>query len=245
MIASYRTVGGFSMRMLTRGSSGPEVGLLRRLLNTKSQTSPRLPEAGTFGAQYNGARNRINFGPKTDAAVRAFQRFKHLSIDGDVGPITWRALGITIDIEKPVTLASQPSNDTCYAAAATMVLGLYAARSWAPGPTPPGKAADDHWAEEFSKQFSWTLQYGVSPRPSMLAGFLHSGAFWIAGNLPFPSGPSYHAVVVGAIWGDGSPEGTMILIYDPWPPNRGEKYGIILGDYARTAPEAFRYIIHR
>ena len=37
----------------------------------------------------------------------------------------------------------------------------------------------------------------------------------------------------------------MLLIYDPWPPNIGEIYGIIFNDWIRANPQAFRYLLHK
>jgi hypothetical protein len=232
------------MRTLQLGSTGPEVGLLRRLLNLKSVPSPALPEANVFGAQYNGAMASVDFGPRTENAVKAFQGVSGIGVDGSVGPDTWHALGLSIDMERWVVPASQPTDDTCYAAAATMVLGPEGGISFNPGPVPPGARPDDHWAQQFAAQFNWQLEFGMTPTPATLVGYLDPGPFWIAGNMPFPSGPSYHALVVGSMWGDGSSDGTMLLIYDPWPPNVGEIYGIILGDVLTQSPETFRYSLH-
>lgn len=37
-----------------------------------------------------------DFGPRTDAAVRAYQKEKRLTVDGIVGPLTWQALVVTV-----------------------------------------------------------------------------------------------------------------------------------------------------
>jgi putative chitinase len=60
------------MSTLRKGSTGPEVVRLQRLLHVK-------PADGDFG-------------PKTAAAVRAFQKSHGLVADGVVGPATWAAL---------------------------------------------------------------------------------------------------------------------------------------------------------
>jgi len=63
---------------LRQGATGEHVRYLQTRLNT-------LQKAGLVA---DGI-----FGPKTDAAVRAFQRARGLVIDGIVGPKTWGALG--------------------------------------------------------------------------------------------------------------------------------------------------------
>jgi len=62
-----------------RGSSGWQVKRLQRLLRRHGQFGPP--------AQLDG-----EFGPRTEAAVRAFQALHGLEPDGIVGPLTWGAL---------------------------------------------------------------------------------------------------------------------------------------------------------
>jgi len=59
------------------GARGEDVRFLQTQLNV-SAGAGLMPD-GLFGA-------------KTDAAVRAFQRTKGLTVDGIVGPKTWAAL---------------------------------------------------------------------------------------------------------------------------------------------------------
>jgi putative chitinase len=65
------------MPILKRGSKGPEVLALQQRLKD-------------LGFNPNGADG--NFGPGTEAAVRAFQQAKGLGVDGQVGPNTSAAL---------------------------------------------------------------------------------------------------------------------------------------------------------
>ncbi len=65
--------------ILRRGSIGPDVIRLQKLLNQHG-ASPQLAADGAFG-------------PRTEAAVRVFQAAHAPPVDGEVGPITGKALG--------------------------------------------------------------------------------------------------------------------------------------------------------
>ncbi len=78
------------MPILQRGSTGPDV----------TRVQQRLLELGFDPNGIDG-----NFGPGTEAAVKAFQQAKGLTVDGKVGPITWEALGIPPSKMRPLTLS--------------------------------------------------------------------------------------------------------------------------------------------
>ena len=78
------------MATLKKGSFGSEVTRLQE----------RLKERGFDPGNIDG-----DFGPATDAAVRAFQASKGLLVDGIVGPRTLDALGLRTEVEPDPLLA--------------------------------------------------------------------------------------------------------------------------------------------
>lgn len=64
------------MPLIKRGSKCEAVKKLQQILNSKGY---KLSEDSDFG-------------PATEAAVRAYQGANHLEVDGEVGPLTWAAL---------------------------------------------------------------------------------------------------------------------------------------------------------
>lgn len=78
---------------LQSGNSGQSVRQLQYMLNVVSEFVSSIPTVAEDGI----------FGAATQAAVRAFQKFAGLTVDGIVGPATWNALynrvvGIGVDL---------------------------------------------------------------------------------------------------------------------------------------------------
>jgi hypothetical protein len=198
---------------LKEGSRAIEVRLVQRLLN-KRGASPRLKEDGAFG-------------PLTKSALIAFQRDSHLVGDGVAGRLTWSRLGLVHDITHPVRLFPQPTNVTCWSAAATMIVGNM---SVGPGDavlTDGGLAPDPANIRKFADASGWQMHYPQTWAVSGLAGVMRRKPIWVVGGGSSPTGSWLHAFVISALWSDGAEDasGTMIRIHDPWPPGIGSVYG--------------------
>jgi hypothetical protein len=202
------------MEILHQGSRSMPVKLLQRLLNKKG-AAPRLAEDGEFG-------------PRTRAAVLAFQARERLAQDGVAGPATWSRLGLRLDVTHPVRLFGQPTNMTCWSAAATMIIGNMSVGPGRAGIDPSGGLlpSPDN-IRRFGEGLGWRMYYPQTWTVAGLAGLLRNKPVWAVGGGSSPAGDWLHAIVLSALWSDGAEDasGTMLRIHDPWPPNVGKVYG--------------------
>jgi hypothetical protein len=224
------------MQTIRQGANGPLVKLLQRLLNLKHGKNI-VREDGVFG-------------PKTAGELRTFQTRSWLTPDGIVGVQSWAALGVKIDISHHVTLFPQPTNMTCWSAAATMLFqSNMSVGAGNAAVAASGGLASDHWnIAVFARDLGLTMHAPMTWTVHGFAGLLARGPLWVGGVQPLGSPTavqSGHVVVVGSMWGTGEADGTMLEIYDPWPRAVGSIYGAFYGDRIAGAPLWTTYILHR
>ena len=204
------------MQLLHLGSHGFKVEYAQRLLN---KALSRDGAAGTPLVEDG------RVGPLTIAAVRAFQtRHSPLHADGVIGPQTWRALGLRTEQEhNSVIQFGQPTNTSCWSAAATEILGNQSVGPGAAGLGASGgllPSIDN--LQTFASGLGWTM-LNFSPTVSEMVSRLQQKPLWIAAQ-----GAHFaHAVVFSGVYSDGdsSGDGTMFRVHDPWPPGHGNIYG--------------------
>ena len=125
-----------------------------------------------------------------------------------------------IDIFHSVELVPQQTSMSCWAAAAAMVVGW----KWSVCINPEEIASEiGFWdqydsgltfdnSEDFFQHWDLTIQPLQTFTVQGFAGILENGPIWVVTS----GGMGGHAVVASAMRGDGTPDGTMLTIYDPW-----------------------------
>lgn len=137
-----------------------------------------------------------------------------------------------IDIYYHVPFIPQPTGASCWSTSIAMILWWRdnedAQASLADALTPAQVALNiGYWRQHFSDRLPRTdsrpLDYwgfeGVAPSsftPSTLAGWLDNGPMWAAYfGCANPVTNCGHAVALVGMRGDGTPDGTVVIIHDP------------------------------
>lgn len=208
------------MQYLKRGSTGLPVRDLQTRLNQVLKPVPSLQVDGIFG-------------PKTDAAVRAFQAKAKLSVDGIVGPKTRAAL----DAAKPGGPPSPPSVQlnytvpghlhiaqdktmSCWFASAQMLIQWKRERTRTTDGRHPDPSESPKWSKlyddntgitnarirAFAKDMGFDHVPPLSPSPEAILGWLRlHGPLWVNGVR--------HITVIAGI--RGPRENAEVLVLDP------------------------------
>ena len=219
------------MQQLHQGVRGPEVGHLQRLLN-QANLENGLPDPDLS--------IDCVFGPRTRARLEQWQRANGITTLGTTDARTWHDLGQFTEIDHAVTLFPQPTGESCWSAAATMIFGdrsVGQGQAVLTGPAsrtgvnqgtiPHFIAADAPNLQTFLTGAGLRYQAPRQWTIAELVGMLRRGPVWAAGNWQTATQAGGHAVTITAVWADQAMGngGTTFRVHDPWPPRVGAIYG--------------------
>ncbi|WP_200327886.1 peptidoglycan-binding protein [Thiocystis violacea] len=205
------------MQNLKWGSNGPAVRDLQARLNLVQKPLPPLVVDGIFG-------------PKTDAAVRAFQTRACPPVDGIVGPKTRAALAAAKpNVTPPIQLhyvvpaylhIAQDKTMSCWYASAQMLIQWKRERTRMTDPRHPDPSESPKWSKlysdntgitnakirEFARDMGFAHVPPMSPTPEAILGWLRiHGPLWVNGVR--------HITVIAGI--RGPRDDTEVLVLDP------------------------------
>lgn len=135
---------------------------------------------------------------------------------------------LAVHVDHYVPLVAQCTGMSCWAAGAAMLIGwrdciavkgeevARGAGRWAEfeqGLAPHDiESLANTWELKAETARTWTV-------PELARMLERSGPLWIG-----EADPELHVVVITGLSGDGTVDGTDVMIADPWPVNRGERY---------------------
>lgn len=201
------------MRTLRKGSRNADVMFLQLLIN-KNLGARTLMEDGVFGQEtYN-------------ELVR-YQHSANISpANGIVNESTWRSLKVFTERRHRVQLIGQPSTNSCWATAASMLSGndLFYGREGIDLNQDGTIQTNPTNVNNYINNLGWHM-VTRHPNPSAHALIRHlkHRPLWVT----VLGANSYeHAFVISGVLSDltHSNDGTVFIIHDPFPINRGRIY---------------------
>ncbi|HEY0405903.1 MAG TPA: N-acetylmuramoyl-L-alanine amidase [Pyrinomonadaceae bacterium] len=144
---------------------------------------------------------------------------------------------VSFNLDWPdVPLIPQPTDDSCWAAAAAMVASWDGMVSYPPNPNPK-PANITEVAQRFNLEVEQPQSYSINSFRQMLEA---TGPLWVAAIVPLPG---FHAIVVTGMYSDGNPDGsdTYVRINDPW--DRAPGTPGAPGPYLSTHHRGSQYIL--
>jgi hypothetical protein len=151
-----------------------------------------------------------------------------------------------INIAYEVELVPQQTGMSCWAAAAAMIVGWNDLVSIDPSEIARGIGYWQQYRNGLAASDTTMFSYwGLQPEPPQcytVMGFAQmlnaNGPLWVAGDLG-TTGREPHVRVVAGMQGDGTPEGTILTIHDPWQrgmttfrtPNNGSTYTVTYKEF--------------
>ena len=148
-----------------------------------------------------------------------------------------------IRIDHQVQLHAQPSGMSCWSAATTMLFGNRMSIGAAGARTSRRGGLKDSYQNigAFARAHNLTVHAPQTWSTHRLIELLRNGPVVMMGYRP-----NGHAVVIGGLESDGTPERTYLKIYDPWPVGTGTirsrmPYDVMMRKYPRTT----KYMLQR
>ena len=149
---------------------------------------------------------------------------------------------VKTNIQHRITIFGQPTNMTCWSAALTMLFG----NRFSAEPGRASTADNGGLNPSFTNVQALALSYHLKLHAPQswtvqgLIGLLQYGPVIMMGYIP-----SGHAVVLGGILSDGTVNGTILTVYDPWPPNVGSRYSVNYLQMMTKFPTATTYLLQQ
>ena len=170
------------------------------------------------------------------AAVEAHLQAMRGSASNAYGFRVARAAKGRIDLRYEVPLVAQTTEMSCWAAAAAMVVGW---RDQTAIDTEEIARGTGRWqayreglqpddVATLARVWELTIEAPRTYASADLETLLRRcGPLWVG-----QADPDLHVICVVGVSGDGTANGTQVQVNDPWPPGRGERYSLSLGELA-------------